>query len=441
VLRAASADTAAAVRALLQCATVARLNDDLDGAAKLLSEADSRLPAAHADAAELRHALLRQQAMLSIAEGDHEAAITSFTQLIAQLQASEASAPSELATALHSRAISEKLLGRSALAVTDFRAALALHQRVFGATHDLSIQTQSALATVLNELGETEEGRKMGRDALQLARQSMGNDNPTLAILLNQAAVQAYRQQDFAGAAALMEEAIGINTRAYGPQHVDTLALLNNLSSLQRLLGRFDASRSSAQQVLTRLAGNTERGFNERQAHIRLAFIAHTTGNPAAQAEHARWVLAALQEQATPNVEELPEALGELAMAQSQLKQTEAALDSAQQQERAARQQLEAGSEMLGKHLASVARVVLEAGQAERALALSNEVLGTLPQSEASWNRSAIRIAALVRLRALQQLGQTVALAEWAEVVAQHRHAATVDDAKMWKTVEPWLPR
>jgi len=67
-------------------------------------------------------------------------------------------------------------------------------------------------------------------------------------------------------------------------------------------------------------------------------------------------------------------------------------------------QQLEVGSEMLSKHLARSAWVALEAVQAECALALSNEALGTLP-------------------------------------VAQQRKTATVDNAMLWKAAEPLLPR
>lgn len=190
-----------------------------------------------------------------------------------------------------------------------------------------------------------------------------------------------------------------------------------------------------------RLEGSSERGFNQRQAHFRLALIAHATGDMAEQAKQARWILAALQDAPMPNVEELPEALGELAIAQSRLTQTDAALATAQRMETAARQQLEVGSEMLSKHLARIAWVALEAGQMERALALSNEALGILPIADASWNRFAIRTAALVRLRALQQLGRSSEMADWAKLVAQQRKTATVDGAMLWKAAEPLLPR
>jgi len=74
-------------------------------------------------------------------------------------------------------------------------------------------------------------------------------------------------------------------------------------------------------------------------------------------------------------------------------------------------------------------------------LALSNEALGILPIADASWNRFAIRTAALVRLRALQQLGRSSEMADWAKLVAQQRKTATVDSAMLWKAAAPLLPR
>jgi len=56
--------------------------------------------------------------------------------------------------------------------------------------------------------------------------------------------------------------------------------------------------------VQARLEGSSERGFNQRQAHFRLALIAHATGDMAEQAKQARWVLATLQD--APNARSCP---------------------------------------------------------------------------------------------------------------------------------------
>lgn len=428
-----------ATRALLVCAEVRRWQDQDDAAAALVTQASLRIRAQSPSDPELRKKVLRERAMQASEHGDHLSALELFSQLIEELRVHPSSRPSELATALHSRAISAEALGRSQDAVNDYREALELHQRIFGPGHILSIQTQSALAAQLHEIGASEQAQQMGDAALEQARQSLGSRDPQLPILLNQAAIQAYMRQDYAAAAPLLEEAIALNTRLYNSDHGDTLALLNNLSSIQRMLGRFDAARASANEVLTRLAGDATRSYNERQAHARLAFIAQATGDASEQAAQANWILSTLAEVPATIVSELHEALAELAIAQVRQGQNTLALATAQRLETATRKDFVAGTQAFNRWLARVAWVNLEAGQVQRALELSREVLGDTPPAQQDWQSSFARIAAITQLRALTQLNQVEHAQPWLEALRPQRSKVPADEIRYWQSIDTLL--
>ena len=430
----------ARLTALVDCAAILRDDKQYDSAARLLdkgvvllAENPGALPIGAAN-------LKRGRAMLAFARGDDKLAVTLNSELIDALRMDTSGALSELATALHSRAASNRRLGETRAAINDYREALALHLKIFGPRHYHAVSTQSSLAVLLGEVGESAESGRMMSAALELAREIYPPDSPTLAITLSDAAIEAYRRLDLSGASALLEESIAVNTRAHGPAHRNTLALLNNLSAIQRKLGRFDAARQSAQEVLTRLGDSDPAAdLNGRQAHARLATIANALGDAKALGHEARWLTAAHEREANTEANELPEVVSFQAFAEILEGNLAAAKLSGERLEKLVRETFETGTAQYADGLAACAAIALDIGEPERALALSRESLGDAPIAVASWNRSAQLKAALVHFRALHALGRDGENAPWIAPLRERRNSAPADEARDWKAVEMLL--
>jgi len=429
------------VSALLNCAAMLRNDGRVDEARRWVDEAGELVAMASPADPKLVRSMLRARSRLAHARSEHALAVELLSELIGLLRADPNIAPSDLATALHSRAASNKPLGNTRAAIDDYREALALHHKVFGPKHFLSIETQSSLATVLYEVGESVEAERLQQEALVLARETLGSDNPTLAFTLSDAAIQAFMRRDFAGAAALLEEAIAVNTRAFGPLHRDSLALLNNLSSIHRKLGRYDEARANANEVLARTQSDdkTDR-LQQRQAHARLAMIAEATGDSVELQRQAQWILTALRSTKAVEVAEEPEALAFLAVAQMMQSQRAAAEQTAALLETAARKAFEADTAQRALYLSYVCFIAMESEDASRAIELSAEVLGEAAVDAASWSRFALLQAAIVRLRALKQLGRDEEALPWRLALAERRKTATADESLLWQSVELLLP-
>ncbi len=435
VLRAAKGIDAALFASLTNCSALERDNGALDAAAALLGEAEATLKNLPVDRGRT-YRLLSARGRLAIARADYAAGTGIYDQYISLLRADPLAAPSDLSSALHSRATTKNNMGKTRLAIADYREALAIQQRILGPNHMLTIQSMSSLANELYVVGEVAESLRMGDQALVLARSSLSSDNPALSYLLNDAAIAANRRQDIAGATVLMQEAIDVNTRAFGNAHPDTLLMICNLSSLQRKLGRFDAARATAFGVLTRLADAKVAPLSSeawREAHFRLAMVADRVGDAAAQLEHGNAIIAALPEGAA--AKELPQALSQQALALIRLGKTQDALASAARLESVVRQRYEPATSQHGDLLAYVAWVAMEAGDATRALALSTEALAGMPVAAESWTRFDSLLAAIVQWRALTALNQNAAAKSWANALRERQKTAPPDEARYWQAI------
>jgi serine/threonine-protein kinase len=439
LLERAPASTAR-LNALIDCAAILRDEEHYDAAAQLLdqgAELVAQNPSVLVDGVAR---VKRGHAMLAFSRGDTALAVALNSELIDVLRADGDAALSDLSTALHSRAASHERLGATHAAIKDYREALAVHHRVFGPRHFLAVSTQASLAVVLGEVGELAESRRMMSAALALAREIYPADSPTLALTLSDAAVEAFRRLDLSGAGALLEESIGVNTRAYGPAHRDTLALLNNLSTIQRKLGRFEAARQTARDVLARLGTVDPAGdYNGRQARARLATIALALGDAAALGVEARWLVHALEGTTNSEALELPEAVSFLAYAQVLEGDAAVAKATGERLEGLLRGTYEPGTLQHADGLAACAAIALDIGEPERALALAREALGDAPIAVASWNRSLQLRAALVHFRALHALGRDAENAPWVAPLRERRSNAPADEARDWKAVEALL--
>ena len=491
VLRAAPGIAAELFDALRDCAALERDADALDVATGLLHEAGVVLARLPPDRLR-RYSWLNARGTLALARDDVGASIKFYNQYISLLRADPLAAPSDLSSALHSRATAKKYGAQTGSAIADYRAALAIQQRIYGPSHLLTIQSLGSLANQLFEVGDIDESARMGAQAITLARSTLAPDNPALGIIFNDAAISAFQRRDIAGAAVLMQEAIDVNIRAFGHAHSDTLLLMCNLSSLQRMIGRYDAARATANAVLTRLAGTNaalaageiksavEPPFSKpqlfkpwREAHFKLALIADRVGDSTTQLSHADRIIAALSTGAgaTAGAKELPQALSQQAQALIRLGRTPAAMQSAAQLEAMVRARFEAGTSQRAGFLSIVAWVAMEAGDAARALALSQEVLGnesrlgvTIEPTQsrvdetieavvsdlsrpapartaARWNNFDSLIAAMVHWRALTALHQDAAAKPWAQALRERHKTALPEEALYWQAIASVLSK
>jgi serine/threonine protein kinase/tetratricopeptide (TPR) repeat protein len=117
-------------------------------------------------------------------------------------------------------------LGRYAQAEPELRAALALHQDVYGEDHPDTLRCMLALGDVLFERGQAEEGEPFARAAVEGLRRAHGDRHPrTLSAETVLAAIWAERGR-YDEAEALFEAALASQRELLGPEHRDGLTTL-----------------------------------------------------------------------------------------------------------------------------------------------------------------------------------------------------------------------
>lgn len=156
-------------------------------------------------------------------------------------------------------------------AETLFRDALALHRELYGNEHPTVATGLNDLGATLYLRGEFDGAEAFLRQALNLRRRLLGDDHPdvantlsTLGVLLSvqdrggqgDAQDQNIRERGDEGI-ELLDAALGIRRRLYGPGHPLVATTLNNLGELSRRRGELDAA----------VAYLTESADVARQAH------------------------------------------------------------------------------------------------------------------------------------------------------------------------------
>lgn len=420
------------VIALLECAAVMREAGELQATAPWLERTAALAEALDPASSSIVLKVVRQRFRLAQARTDHPQALILGTRLIDGLRADPETSGSDLATALHSRASSERRLGKLSAAVADYREALALHLSVFGRAHDLPIMTTMHLALALDDQGQAEASEQLRAQALADARAHLSDDHATLPALLSFAVRMAVRRNALKEAAALLEEAITLTGRQSAPALTWVLTLDVQRAELLRLRGDASAARALAEQVLERLPADAARGWLARQTHLLLAALAADAAQPVEQEAQARWCLEALTTEPA-EATEVPEALAQLALAQLTQGQQADAQTSAVTLEATARAQLEAGSTARAQALAVVALVALQSDDTARALRMLEELRPDLPDSSAALQRPIEALLAQLRFIALQRLGRDVEAAALAPLLAARRAEASAGERWFWQ--------
>ena len=71
---------------------------------------------------------------------------------------------------------------------------------------------------------------RLFRQALEIDRQTLGDDHPDTLTTMNNLAATLRNQGDLAGARALQEQVLEARRRVLGEEHPDTLTSMNNLA-------------------------------------------------------------------------------------------------------------------------------------------------------------------------------------------------------------------
>jgi tetratricopeptide (TPR) repeat protein len=171
--------------------------------------------------------------------GEHEAAISTFSEVVAQLSSSSSDGANDLCAALSSRAAAFGAVGRMDDAEADAGRALAL------AEHEGEERLPPYLnghAVILKNLGRFEEAEKLYRRAWTLlARLKPGHKAALIPVLSNLAQL-LHTTQRLQEAEPLMRQAAELTKITVGENHPDYGTQCHNLGSLLSDMKQYAAS-------------------------------------------------------------------------------------------------------------------------------------------------------------------------------------------------------
>ncbi|MCY2959065.1 MAG: serine/threonine-protein kinase [Planctomycetota bacterium] len=135
-------------------------------------------------------------------------------------------------------------LGRAEieLAITELREALSIRDSILGASHPLTVQTISNLASVLWRHGDKDEARAAIRRAELGYRELGGDGEEGLGLVLANLATMQIADKDLDGAASSLEEGLALQSKRLGREHPQVAATLTQLAQLEHARHRDDAA-------------------------------------------------------------------------------------------------------------------------------------------------------------------------------------------------------
>ena len=99
-------------------------------------------------------------------------------------------------------------------------------------------------------MSEFERAEKLLSQSLDIRREVLPEDHPSLATNLNDLAVTVHKLGDLPRAEVLFREALGAMIRVRGPEHPYVAALRNNLARLLRQAGKLEAAEGELRAAL-----------------------------------------------------------------------------------------------------------------------------------------------------------------------------------------------
>lgn len=172
--------------------------------------------------------------------GQIDKAIAREEEVVALTGKKQGSKDPRLAPALNNLAKSYASVGRYEEAEPLFREALEIARNTIGTEHADYAIGLSNLADLLRATGRVEEAEPLYREALEITRVTRGPGHPDFALDLNNLAVLLETTDRFEEAETLYREALEIDRRTIGTEHPEYSIHLNNLAGLLRATGRYE---------------------------------------------------------------------------------------------------------------------------------------------------------------------------------------------------------
>lgn len=141
-------------------------------------------------------------------------------------------------------------LGRYAEALTSFKEALRLRERVYEPGHADTLETLGEIANALEAQGRRDEAAQVGRRVVSATEKALGPDHPAVAIALVNLGAAIGNEGHFSEALDIYRRALAVFERALPADHPFTAGCLLDLAEALVGLGRIDEGIASAERAL-----------------------------------------------------------------------------------------------------------------------------------------------------------------------------------------------
>ena len=112
------------------------------------------------------------------------------------------------------------------------------------------VEQLSSRVVALWKAGKYAEAKPVAQEAVTLAEQKLGAEDPGTATSLNNLASVLQDMGDLKGAKPLYERALAIQEKVLGPEHPDTARSLNNLASVLKAMGDLKGAKPLDERAL-----------------------------------------------------------------------------------------------------------------------------------------------------------------------------------------------
>ena len=153
------------------------------------------------------------------------------------------------------RAVGRGAPARSTEALPHAREAHAGRMELFGPTSDSTLQAASTLLRILAETGGIEEGRELGRAAIESAQRHLGESHPVTQSLRRHHALLLQRGGDLGAAEALALELCEEALRTRGESDLETSLRFEQLGAIREEREDFEGAEEAFERSLLAALG------------------------------------------------------------------------------------------------------------------------------------------------------------------------------------------
>ncbi|MCP4544940.1 MAG: tetratricopeptide repeat protein [bacterium] len=131
-------------------------------------------------------------------------------------------------------------IGRYPPALPLQESALQTRRSVLGEDHEVTLNSQHSMGSLLASMGRFEEAHDHYAEALAGQRRVLGDEHPATLTTISSLGLLAARMGGLEEAHALYQEALEGRQRVLGDDHEDTMNSLNNMATLLESMGEFE---------------------------------------------------------------------------------------------------------------------------------------------------------------------------------------------------------